>query len=66
MARADWTPDLRKGSSGIQIVPALQPKVGSLVNYARSKTWISSPFMMDKAFETLSRAPGNNDRVSSV
>lgn len=53
-----------QGSSGIQIVPALQPKVGSLVNFARSKTWISSSFALQKAFEILGREPGNNDRVS--
>ncbi|KAK9450521.1 uncharacterized protein V1518DRAFT_414073 [Limtongia smithiae] len=32
------------GSSAIQIVPSLQPKVKSLDNYVRGKTWISSPF----------------------
>ncbi|KAI0246625.1 FAD/NAD-P-binding domain-containing protein [Lactifluus subvellereus] len=47
------------GSSGVQIVPALQAKVGSLVNFARSKTWISSSFAVQKVFETLQRAPGN-------
>ncbi|KAJ7754971.1 FAD/NAD-binding domain-containing protein [Mycena maculata] len=37
------------GSSAIQIVPALQPKVTHLVNYVRGKTWISSPFLGDRA-----------------
>uniref|UniRef100_D8PMF7 FAD/NAD(P)-binding domain-containing protein n=1 Tax=Schizophyllum commune (strain H4-8 / FGSC 9210) TaxID=578458 RepID=D8PMF7_SCHCM len=32
------------GSSGIQIVPALQPRVGKLVNFVRGKTWISGTF----------------------
>ncbi|KAI9510792.1 FAD/NAD-P-binding domain-containing protein [Russula earlei] len=49
------------GSSGLQIVPALQPKVGSLMHFARSKTWISSSFALQKVFQTLGRAPGNND-----
>ncbi|KAL2817987.1 hypothetical protein BDW59DRAFT_129793 [Aspergillus cavernicola] len=30
------------GSSGIQIVPGLQPKAGKLVNYIRNPTWIST------------------------
>ncbi|KAF8215819.1 FAD/NAD(P)-binding domain-containing protein [Mycena galopus ATCC 62051] len=37
------------GSSAIQIVPALQPKVKHLNNYVRGKTWISSPFLGDRA-----------------
>ncbi|KAJ7101221.1 FAD/NAD-P-binding domain-containing protein [Mycena belliarum] len=32
------------GSSGIQIVAALHPKIKRMVNYARGKTWISPPF----------------------
>ncbi|KAJ8508460.1 hypothetical protein ONZ45_g9267 [Pleurotus djamor] len=35
------------GSSAIQIVPALQPRVGHLVNYVRGKTWLSVPFLDD-------------------
>ena len=38
-----------QGSSAIQIVPSLQPRVKHLVNYVRGKTWISSTF----AKETL-------------
>ncbi|KAJ7361384.1 hypothetical protein DFH08DRAFT_843982 [Mycena albidolilacea] len=37
------------GSSAIQIVPALQPKVRHLCNYVRGKTWISSPFLGERA-----------------
>ncbi|KAI0293370.1 FAD/NAD-binding domain-containing protein [Multifurca ochricompacta] len=48
------------GSSGIQIVSALHAKVGSLVNFARSKTWLSSSFAVQKVFETLQRPPGND------
>ncbi|KAK9245704.1 hypothetical protein V1506DRAFT_537282 [Lipomyces tetrasporus] len=32
------------GSSAVQIVPSLQPKVKQLDNYVRSQTWISPPF----------------------
>ena len=32
------------GSSAIQIVPSLQPKVKRLDNYVRGRTWISPPF----------------------
>ncbi|KAJ8475161.1 hypothetical protein ONZ51_g6747 [Trametes cubensis] len=31
------------GSSALQIVAALQPRVGTLVNYVRGKTWIALP-----------------------
>ncbi|PGH26724.1 hypothetical protein AJ80_01670 [Polytolypa hystricis UAMH7299] len=37
------------GSSGIQCVPAMQPKVSKLVNYVRNPTWISINFCADKA-----------------
>ncbi|KAJ7724253.1 FAD/NAD-binding domain-containing protein [Mycena metata] len=37
------------GSSAIQIVAALQPKVKHLCNYVRGKTWIASPFLGDRA-----------------
>ncbi|KAJ7150403.1 FAD/NAD-binding domain-containing protein [Mycena filopes] len=37
------------GSTAIQIVPTLQPKVKHLCNYVRGKTWISSPFLGDRA-----------------
>ncbi|KAK1226783.1 hypothetical protein PQX77_010220 [Marasmius sp. AFHP31] len=39
------------GSSAIQIVPALQPKVKHVVNYVRGKTWVAATFVkghMDK------------------
>lgn len=29
------------GSSGVQIVPAIQPEVGKLVHFIRSPTWIA-------------------------
>ncbi|KAI0704079.1 FAD/NAD-P-binding domain-containing protein [Earliella scabrosa] len=32
------------GSSALQVVPALQPRVQKLVNYVRGKTWLAVPF----------------------
>lgn len=37
------------GSSAIQIVPAMQPKVSKLTTYIRGPTWISVNFCADKA-----------------
>ncbi|KAF9453877.1 FAD/NAD(P)-binding domain-containing protein [Macrolepiota fuliginosa MF-IS2] len=39
------------GSSGIQIVANLQPRVKQLINYVRGKTWISSTFLRDKLLD---------------
>ncbi|KAL0951913.1 hypothetical protein HGRIS_008568 [Hohenbuehelia grisea] len=39
------------GSSAIQVVSALQPKVGHLVNYVRGQTWLSPPFLSEMAAE---------------
>lgn len=36
------------GSSGIQIVPHIQPKVRKLHHYVRGKTWIATPMGMDQ------------------
>lgn len=36
-----------QGSSAIQMVPALQPKVKKLVNYVRGKTWLATPLGVD-------------------
>jgi hypothetical protein len=51
--RLSWSRHLiyffAQGSSAIQIVPSLQPRVNTLINYVRGKTWISSTF----ARETL-------------
>lgn len=41
----DWTGKkiavIGNGSSGIQVVPALQPKAARIVNYTRHPTWVS-------------------------
>ncbi|KAG5653916.1 hypothetical protein H0H81_009508 [Sphagnurus paluster] len=36
------------GSSAIQMVPALQPRVKHVTNYVRGKTWLSAPFVRDR------------------
>jgi cation diffusion facilitator CzcD-associated flavoprotein CzcO len=36
------------GSSGIQIVPSIQPNVRRLDHYIRGRTWISTPFVADE------------------
>lgn len=42
----DWTDKriavIGNGSSGLQVVPALQPKASKLVNYVRHATWVST------------------------
>ncbi|KAL4816706.1 hypothetical protein BDW67DRAFT_161396 [Aspergillus spinulosporus] len=42
----DWTDKriavIGNGSSGLQVVPALQPKASKIVNYIRHPTWIST------------------------
>ncbi|KAJ7657984.1 FAD/NAD-binding domain-containing protein [Mycena rosella] len=50
------------GSSAIQIVPALQPKVKHLINYVRGKTWISFPFLGERA-EKLGMRKGEPNYV---
>ncbi|KAG6911287.1 hypothetical protein DXG01_002126 [Tephrocybe rancida] len=36
------------GSSAIQMVPALQPRVKHVTNYVRGKTWLSASFVRDR------------------
>ncbi|KAJ8480894.1 hypothetical protein ONZ51_g6367 [Trametes cubensis] len=43
------------GSSAIQIVSALQPKVGHLTNYSRGKTWLAPPFVRQIMVKMLER-----------
>lgn len=37
-----------KGSSALQIVPVLQPRVKHLANYVRGRTWLSGPFVRER------------------
>ncbi|EIW55631.1 FAD/NAD-P-binding domain-containing protein [Trametes versicolor FP-101664 SS1] len=46
------------GSSGIQMVAALQPKVKRLVNYVRGKTWLPPPLGNTTVARLLGREPG--------
>ncbi|KAI0721757.1 FAD/NAD-P-binding domain-containing protein [Fomitopsis betulina] len=45
------------GSTAIQIVPALQPHVGKVINYVRGKAWICPPFASSKLAELVRRDP---------
>ncbi|KAH9888553.1 FAD/NAD-P-binding domain-containing protein [Cubamyces lactineus] len=47
------------GSSALQIVAALQPRVGKLVNYVRGKTWIALPVAGDAFPRYMGREPKN-------
>ncbi|VDB82950.1 unnamed protein product [Peniophora sp. CBMAI 1063] len=49
------------GSTGIQLVTALQPRVKSLTNFIRGKTWLSTSFSVDKLQELAGREPGSTD-----
>ncbi|KAI0741361.1 FAD/NAD-P-binding domain-containing protein [Daedaleopsis nitida] len=43
------------GSSALQIVPALQPRVQKLVTYVRGKTWLAVPFASNTFADLLGR-----------
>ena len=43
LTKYDLISCFQQGSSALQIVAALQPRVGTLVNYVRGKTWIALP-----------------------
>ncbi|KAI0761050.1 hypothetical protein BD413DRAFT_617293 [Trametes elegans] len=47
------------GSSALQLVPALQPRVKKIVNYVRGQTWLSSPFASTTFVELLGRDAKN-------
>ncbi|KIP12732.1 hypothetical protein PHLGIDRAFT_123818 [Phlebiopsis gigantea 11061_1 CR5-6] len=51
------------GSSAIQIVPALQPRVGKLLNFVRGKTWLALPFAGGKMAELIGRDPASTNYV---
>ncbi|KAJ7622059.1 FAD/NAD-P-binding domain-containing protein [Roridomyces roridus] len=49
------------GSSGIQIVAAIHPKIKKLVNYSRAKTWICPAFGAGATMDNLGRDSSNTD-----
>ncbi|KAI0940653.1 hypothetical protein AcW1_003794 [Taiwanofungus camphoratus] len=49
------------GSSAVQIVPALQPRVAKVVNYSRSKGWFCPPLSVSKLAELLKRDPATEN-----
>ncbi|KAI0682006.1 FAD/NAD-P-binding domain-containing protein [Earliella scabrosa] len=52
------------GSSAIQLVPALQPRVSKLYNYVRGKTWLSVPFASTTFAGLLNRDAANAENFS--
>ncbi|KAF8807916.1 FAD/NAD(P)-binding domain-containing protein [Phlegmacium glaucopus] len=52
------------GSSAIQIVPSLQPRVKRLINYVRGKTWISSNFARASLLELSAGEEVDNYKYS--
>lgn len=48
------------GSSAIQMMPMLQPRVAHLVNFVRSQTWLATAFLEDKLTDLLGRDPAGN------
>ncbi|KAH9852549.1 FAD/NAD-P-binding domain-containing protein [Lenzites betulinus] len=48
------------GSSAIQVIAAIQPKVKKLVTYARGKTWIALSFGEETVTRLLGREPGES------
>ncbi|KAI0029542.1 FAD/NAD-P-binding domain-containing protein [Vararia minispora EC-137] len=72
LSEGSWEDDVRdwanknigvigNGSTGIQIVATLQPRVGHLTNFARNKTWLSTSFSSAKLLELLNRSPDSTD-----
>ncbi|KAI0311858.1 hypothetical protein OF83DRAFT_1177174 [Amylostereum chailletii] len=49
------------GSSGIQTVAAIHPKVKTLVNYARRETWIATTIFGENLTKLLGREPGDTN-----
>ncbi|KAI0088290.1 FAD/NAD-P-binding domain-containing protein [Irpex rosettiformis] len=52
------------GSSALQIVTALQPKVGKLFQVCRGQTWVSPPFSVAKLSEMLGRELNGPDTTN--
>jgi len=53
------------GSSAIQIVPALQPKVKRVVNYVRSRTWLGLPWGPPRLNELIGKEATDTEYVFS-
>ncbi|KZV69317.1 FAD/NAD-binding domain-containing protein [Peniophora sp. CONT] len=51
------------GSTGIQVVTALQPGVKSLTNFIRNNTWLAASFSIRRLQELTGRAPDSTDYV---
>ncbi|VDB82949.1 unnamed protein product [Peniophora sp. CBMAI 1063] len=49
------------GSTGIQIVAALQPRVRMLTNFIRATTWLSPTVGIETMLTAVGKEPGTND-----
>lgn len=54
------------GSSGIQIVPHIQPKVHKLHHYVRGRTWIATPMGMDHIIKRSSEGENFTYRPDEI
>ena len=54
------------GSSSLQIVSALHDKVGRLTQYARGKTWVAPPFVIDEIAKKLGREVNEDNCTYAV
>lgn len=61
---AGHSPEFIKGSSAIQIVPSLQPRVKKLVNFARGKAWISATWAKERLLELSNNVDVPNCKLS--
>ena len=42
-------------------MPSLQPRVASLKNYVRGRTWLATPFVSEKLAQLMTRSPESED-----
>ena len=54
-----------QGSSAVQLVTSLQPKVAKLVNYVREGTWVCPPVGFEMMMKLLGRDPGASGTTSA-
>ncbi|VDB82944.1 unnamed protein product [Peniophora sp. CBMAI 1063] len=49
------------GSTGVQLVPALQPRVKTLTNFIHGKAWLTMQLSVDKMLALVGKEPGTLD-----
>ena len=55
-----------QGSSAVQLVTSLQPKVAKLVNYVREGTWVCPPVGFEMMMKLLGRDPSASGTTSAL